>query len=138
MDGLLRKYKQLIDTYSREYILDETRRFPKHYRFEDKVKSEYMSIHGYVNDKNSNEAFFDSNQSSVIEDTLEEIRELIALEDYETAAYVIVSLQIVMGLEVKLTTIVYSMVQNKCKLEDYVEKDKYLGRFDYMIEGKKK
>ena len=138
MDRLLLKYKQLIDTYSREYIIDETRRFPEHYRFQDKVKSEYMSIHGYVNDKNSNEAFFDSNQSSVIEETLEEIRELIALEDYETAAYVLVSLQIVMGLEVKLTTIVYSMVQNKCNLQDYVDKDKYLGKFDSVIEGKKK
>ena len=138
MDRLLLKYKQLIDTYSREYIIDETRRFPEHCSFEEKVKLEYMSIHGYVNDKNSNEAFFDSNQSSVIEETLEEIRELIALEDYETAAYVLVSLQIVMGLEVKLTTIVYSMVQNKCNLQNYVDKDKYLGKFDSVIEGKKK
>lgn len=138
MDRLLRKYKQLIDTYSEEYILEETKRFPEHYRFQDKVESEYMSIHGFVNDKNSNEAFFDSNQLSVIEETLEELRYLIALEDYETAAYILVSLQIVMGLEVKLTTIVYSMVQNKCNLQDYVDKDKYLGRFDYMIEGKKK
>ena len=138
MDRLLIKYKQLIDTYSREYIIDETRRFPEYYRFQDKVESEYISVHGYVNDKNSNEAFFDSNQSSVIEDTLEEIRELIALEDYETAAYILVSLQIVMGLEVKLTTIVYSMVQNKCNLQDYVDKAKYLGRFDSMKEGKNK
>ena len=73
MDRLLIKYKQLIDTYSREYIIDETRRFPEHYSFEEKVKLEYMSIHGYVNDKNSNEAFFDSNQLVVIEETLEEL-----------------------------------------------------------------
>ena len=138
MDRLLIRYSKLIDLYSEEYIQEETRRFPEHYRFQDKVESEYISVHGYVNDKNSNEAFFDSNQLVVIEEALEELRYLIALEDYETAAYILVSLQIVMGLEVKLTSIVYSMVQNKCNLQDYVDKAKYLGRFDSMKEGKNK
>ena len=127
MEDLLLRFKSEIINNPQAFLASESKKFPSNYSEEDKVKSEYMSLQSYYHDKNSNEGYFDSNQDFVIQETLGEIHELIDQKDYNTASYYIVSLQLLMGLEVRFNRIIYYMIQNSILVSDFVDKEKYLG-----------
>lgn len=130
MDELLIRFQNEVLNNSQEFLSRENKKFPPNYSEEDKVKLEFISIHAYYNDKNSNEGYFDSNQDFVIQQTLDEIQTLIIQKEYDTAQYYIVSLQLLMGLEVRLNRIVYNMIKNGILVSDFVDKEKYLGVID--------
>ena len=127
MEDLLLRFQNEIVNNPQAFLASEAKKFPSNYSEEDKVKSEFMSLHSYYHDKNSNEGYFDSNQDFVIQEALGEIQELIGQKDYNTAAYYIVSLQLLMGIEVRFSRIVYNMIQNSILVSDFVDKEKYLG-----------
>ncbi len=127
MDELLLKYEKDVLNNPQEFISRELKKFPSNYSDKDKVKSEFMSIHSFYHDKNSNESFFDSNQNFVIQQALDEIQDLITQKDFDTAKYYIVSLQLLMGMEVKFSHIIYNMINYSILVSDFVDKEKYLG-----------
>lgn len=127
MEDLLLRFQNEIVNNHQAFLANESKKFPSNYSEADKVKSEFMSLHSYYHDKNSNEGYFDSNQDFVIQEALEEIHELIDQKDYNTASYYIVSLQLLMGLEVRFNRIIYNMIQNSILVSDFVDKEKYLG-----------
>lgn len=127
MEDLLLRFQNEIVNNPQVFLANESKKFPSNYSEADKVKSEFMSLHSYYHDKNSNEGYFDSNQDFVIQEALEEIHELIDQKDYNTASYYIVSLQLLMGLEVRFNRIIYNMIQNSILVSDFVDKEKYLG-----------
>ena len=127
MEDLLLRFQSRILNDLNGFLSQESKNFPNNYKEEDKVKSEFMGLHSYYHDKNSNEGFFDSNQDFVIQETLSEIQELISQKDYETAEYYIVSLQLLMGLEVKFNKVIYNMIHYSILVSDFVDKEKYFG-----------
>ena len=127
MEDLLLRFQNEIENNPQAFLASESKKFPSNYSEEDKVKSEFMSLHSYYHDKNSNEGYFDSNQDFVIQEALGEIQELIGQKDYNTAAYYIVALQLLMGLEVRFSRIIYNMIQNSILVSDFVDKEKFLG-----------
>ena len=133
MDELLRRYEKEVLDNPQEFLSRESKKFPSNYTEEDKVKSEYIGLQSYYFDKNSNESFFDPNQDYVIQQTLSEIKELIDQEDYDTASYFIVSLQILLDLDVRMNRVVYNMIQNSISISDFVDTGKYLGNEDTMV-----
>ena len=127
IDDLLLKYASVALANSEKFISLEYNNFPQNYTEEDKVKSEFIKIHSYYHDKNINESYFDSNQDYVIQEALEEIKNLIYQKEYEIAEYYIVSLQLIIGMEIKFNKIIYNMIQNSMMISDFVDKEKYYG-----------
>ena len=139
MDSFLLRYKKEVLNNPEEFINREHNKFPLGYTDEDKVKSEYIKIHTFYFDKSSNEAYFDSNQTYVIFETFNEIDDLIEQEEYEIAKYYIVSLELLIGIEVKFYKVLYEMIQNKMSISDFVDKERYLGTDDpYTNDNTKK
>ena len=138
MEDLLLRFKNVIENNLQAFLASESKKFPSNFSEEDKVKFEFLGLHSYYYDKNSNEGYFDSNQDFVIQEALEEIQELIDQKDYNTAAYYIVSLQLLMGIEVRFSKIVYIMFQNSILVSDFVDKEKYIGISNPYTNGKGK
>lgn len=128
MDELLVRFAQLIKNNSREFLRNEKNNFPANYGEKEKAESEYIRIQAYYYDKNSNEAFYDSNQDFVIQDTFNSIQELIEQQEYILAQYYIVSLELLMGMEIKLNKIIGYMIMNNNQISEFVDKAKFFGR----------
>lgn len=128
MDDLLIRFAQLLKNRSKEFLKKERNNFPSNYGDKEKVESEYIRIQAYYHDKNSNEAFYDSNQDAVIQDTLNSIQELIDQQEYILAQYYIVALELLMGMEIKLNKIIGYMIMNNNQLSEFADKEKYFGK----------
>lgn len=137
MDPLLERFIDRIEENPDDFIKEEYKKFPQEYFIQDKLKSEYISLHAYFYDKNSNEAFFDSNQADVILESLNEIKALLDDENYEYASYVLVSLQLVMGLDIKLNSVIYNMIYYNVQISDYVDVERYFGNTDAIANKRK-
>lgn len=127
MDELLLRFQNKVINNLNSFLSEESENFPSNYQEVDKVKSEFIGLHSYYHDKNSNEGFFDSNQDYVIQQALNEIQELIAQKDYDMSEYYIVSLQLLMGLEVKFNKVIYNMIKHSISVSNFVDKEKYFG-----------
>ena len=128
MDDLLIRFAQIIKNDSTNFLNSEIGNFPSYYGDKEKAESELIRIHAYYHDKNSNESYYDSNQDAVIQETLDSIQELIELEEYVVAQYYIVSLELLMGIEIKLNRIIVNMIINNNQISEFVDKEKYLGK----------
>ncbi len=138
MDELLLRFQNMVLNNPDSFLSQESKNFPDNYKEEDKVKSEFIGLHSYYHDKNSNEAFFNSNQSVVIQKALDEIKELILQKDYETAKYYIVSLQLLLGLEIKFNKIIYIMIQNSISVSDFIDEEQYFDKENPYIDKRRK
>ena len=138
MDELLLRFQNMVLNNPDSFLSQESKNFPDNYKEEDKVKSEFIGLHSYYHDKNSNEAFFNSNQGVVIQKVLDEIKELILQKDYETAKYYIVSLQLLLGLEIKFNKIIYIMIQNSISVSDFIDEEQYFDKEDPYIDKRRK
>ena len=138
MDELLLRFQNMVLNNPDSFLSQESKNFPDNYKEEDKVKSEFIELHSYYHDKNSNEAFFNSNQSVVIQKALDEIKELILQKDYETAKYYIVSLQLLLGLEIKFNKIIYIMIQNSISVSDFIDEEQYFDKENPYIDKRRK
>ncbi len=138
MDELLLRFQNMVLNNPDSFLSQESKNFPDNYKEEDKVKSEFIGLHSYYHDKNSNEAFFNSNQSVVIQKALDEIKELILQKDYETAKYYIVSLQLLLGLEIKFNKIIYIMIQSSISVSDFIDEEQYFDKEDPYIDKRRK
>lgn len=138
MDELLLRFQNMVLNNPDSFLSQESKNFSDNYKEEDKVKSEFIGLHSYYHDKNSNEAFFNSNQSVVIQKALDEIKELILQKDYETAKYYIVSLQLLLGLEIKFNKIIYIMIQNSISVSDFIDEEQYFDKENPYIDKRRK
>ena len=138
MDELLLRFQNMVLNNPDSFLSQESKNFPDNYKEEDKVKSEFIGLHSYYHDKNSNEAFFNSNQGVVIQKVLDEIKELILQKDYETAKYYIVSLQLLLGLEIKFNKIIYIMIQNSISVSDFIDEEQYFDKENPYIDKRRK
>ena len=83
-----------------------------------------------INKNDNVKIVFSGSRNNLRDDVIkaiDEIQELIIQKDYETAKYYIVSLQLLMGLEVKFNKVIYNMMQHSILVSDFVDKDKYFG-----------
>ena len=127
MDDLLVHFAQIIKNDSKAFLNNEKGNFPVGYGEKEKTESEYIRIQAYYHDKNVNESFYNSNQDVIIQDTLSSIQELIEQKEYIIAQYYIVSLELLMGIEIKLNKIIVNMIINNNQISEFVDKEKYFG-----------
>ena len=128
MDDLLVHFAQIIKNDSKAFLNNEKGNFPVGYGEKEKTESEYIRIQAYYHDKNVNESFYNSEQDVIIQDTLSSIQELIEQKEYIIAQYYIVSLELLMGIEIKLNKIIVNMIINNNQISEFADKEKYFGK----------
>ena len=128
MDELLMEYSDRIGEEIESFLLQESLNFPDGYSEEDKVYFEYMALHSFYHSKNINESYYNADQNFVIQQTLEDILRCITTNEFVIAEYYIVSLQLLMSIQIRFNKVLVNMIQNNSRLEDFVDKAKYLGK----------
>lgn len=95
--------------------------FENETNLDNRVKIEYERTIRVINDILSNDPFYDQNQLAVINDTVDEIKGKLAKDDNFTAGEYIICLQNLLGIQIKLTSIVALFILDNKSIEDYVD-----------------
>lgn len=135
MDDLLKPYYDLIRDNPQSFLAQEEHNFPAGYSEIEKTFSEFMSTHAYYHSKIVNEAYYDANQSDVIQTSLATIHALIESNETLIAQYYIVSLQLLMGMQVRLNKVIVNMIAYKNQISEFVDKEKYFGKGTQFSKG---
>ena len=120
MDDLLMPFYYEVNNNCKEFLEAEKDNF-RVTGEDNKTKSEYIRTAAFFKDKESNESFYTSEQSTIILDTLDIVEDLINQEEYDVAQYILVSLQLVMGMDIKLNRIIVCMIRNNMKLPQFID-----------------
>ena len=135
-------YERYIDQMlegKERFIMEEDLNFPQGYGVFERTYAEYASFVNYYNDSNRNEITYLSNDRKIIDKTLETIKQLIENQEYVLAQYHIVSLQLYFDIEVKLKTVLATMIVNDMNINSFLNIKNKIDTNEYEnYEGLKK
>ncbi len=99
----------------------------------DKVKKELVRTQAFYHDRVVNEAYYDTSEEIVISNSFVEIQNLIDQKKYYSAALVLVSLQAVMGCEIKLYKLLYLIKQYNVDFNNFLTLDVKKAKYNLDI-----
>lgn len=114
-------YYRIVRSNPMILVNQENAFFENETNLDNRVKIEYERTIRVINDILSNDPFYDQNQLAVINDTVDEIKGKLAKDDNFTAGEYIICLQNLLGIQIKLTSIVALFILDNKSIEDYVD-----------------
>lgn len=138
MKDYYREYKEDVYFNPDMFASRERYNFLEGMSIEQKVKSEYVGLSAYFHDRVINESYFTQEQNEVIESTLDRIKAFIEQKEYRAVEQLIVSLQLLLGLDVKFTRALSEMIVTQTDISLLVDARKFDDLTDNDGYGRKK
>ncbi len=118
-------YEKYISEWFRDFrsfIKSEDSFFPKNTPEDEKTKMEIGSLYSYVS---KIESTIPKHEKECIYETLNTIHELYSQKDYKKAQFYIVSLQLLLGMDIKLKKTLGYMISSDKNISEYIDIKKF-------------